>query len=356
MRILVANPFGIGDTLFSLPLVRALRQAHPDGFLGYLCNRRTAELVGGWPELDWRRVFEKDEFRQAWASSKRKGLAICSELVGEVRRQRFDLFLDLSLGWHYGLAAALARIPRRVGFDFRNRGRFLTDRIPVAGFHVQPVAEYYLDLLPPAGIPKPSRPDGRLSIPAEIEPAVDRYLSGQGISNSARWVAIAPGGGASWGPNAALKQWPASFFAQVADSIARRHGARVLLVGDSQDAELCERVCRAASCRPRMALEVPSLWILAGLLRRSALAMGNDGGILHLAAAAGARTVSIFGPVDASVYGPYPRRPIHRVVSKGLACRPCYQRFRLPPCPWDNRCLKELPIEPVLEAADELLA
>jgi ADP-heptose:LPS heptosyltransferase len=108
--------------------------------------------------------------------------------------------------------------------------------------------------------------------------------------------------------------------------------------------------------RPHLAIQLPSLLLLAGLLKRCALVIGNDGGTMHLASAVGTRTVSLFGPVDSSVYGPYPPRPIHRVVSLGLACRPCYRSFRFPPCPWDNRCLKELPVEQVLEAANALLA
>ncbi len=49
MRILIANLFGIGDVLFSLPLVRALKASAPDPFIGYLCNARTEELVAAWP-------------------------------------------------------------------------------------------------------------------------------------------------------------------------------------------------------------------------------------------------------------------------------------------------------------------
>lgn len=356
MRILVANPFGIGDVLFSLPLVRALRRAFPAGHLGYLCNGRTQELIASWPELNWHCVFEKDEFRQGWARSRRQAWESLRELLRRVRHQRFDLCLDLSLGWHYGLGALLAGIPRRVGFDFRRRGRFLTRRLPLAGFHQQPVPEYYLDLLPLAGIPRSAPPDGPMPLPAGTEERLRRYCAERSLPAGGKILALVPGGGTSWGPHASYKHWPAERFAQVGDSLARRHGAQVLVVGDQSEEPVCRRVAESMQNKPRLAVQVPSLLLLAGLLRRCALVIGNDGGTLHLANAVGARTVSIFGPVDGSVYGPYPARPIHRVVSLGLACRPCYRSFRFPPCPWDNRCLKELGIEPVLEAANALLA
>jgi heptosyltransferase-1 len=84
-------------------------------------------------------------------------------------------------------------------------------------------------------------------------------------------------------------------------------------------------------------------------LAQAQCVIGNDSGPMHLATAVGTRTVSIFGPVDAGVYGPAIVDPNHRVVTRGIACQPCYRHFKFPPCPWDNSCLKALPVETVLE-------
>ncbi|MBI3332943.1 MAG: glycosyltransferase family 9 protein [Candidatus Omnitrophica bacterium] len=356
MRILIANPFGIGDLLFSLPLVNALRDSYPDGFLGFLCNRRTEELVGSWPMLDWTVVFEKDEFRAAWRRSKREGLRRMAGIIQAVRRQRFDLMLDLSLGWQIGLAASLAGIPRRVGFDFRGRGRFLTDRLPIDGFHDQPVPGYYLDLLQFLGLPRPSDPRLEISLSPEVIQGTEEWLRSLQIPRGSRLIGMVPGGGASWGPYAPFKQWPPQRFAEVADRLSERHGAAVLLIGDSKEVPLRREVARLAKSEPApVVAQAPSLLLLAGILKRCELVVGNDSGPMHLAAAVGTKTVSIFGPVDGSVYGPFPAKPIQRVVAKGLACRPCYRGFRFPPCPWDNACLKRLETGEVLEAVEELL-
>lgn len=355
MRTLVVNPFGIGDVLFSLPLLHALRDRDPDGFLGLLCNRRTEELAAGWSFLDWRSVFEKDEFRWAWRRSKREGIQTLARIVRQVRGERFDLLVDLSMGWQIGLAALLAGIPRRVGFDFRGRGRFLTDRLPVNGFHDQPVAEYYLDLLQLLELPRPSSPRLELELPAGTDSQVEAYLRSLKIPPDDRLIGMVPGGGASWGPHAVFKQWPPERFARVADDLSHRYGARILLIGDSEEAPLCREVTSTMTSPAGLAIQVPSLMLLAGLLKRCELVVGNDSGPMHIAAAVGAKTVSIFGPVDGSIYGPFPAGPIHRVVAKGLACRPCYQGFRFPPCPWDNACLKQLEAAEVTRAAGELL-
>jgi len=66
--------------------------------------------------------------------------------------------------------------------------------------------------------------------------------------------------------------------------------------------------------------------------------------------------VSVFGPVDEQVYGPYPRNGRHRVIAYDPGCRPCYQRFHLPPCPIDRECLRRVTAEQVAAAAEELLS
>lgn len=354
MRVLIANPFGIGDVLFSLPLVRAVRAAAPGAFIGYFCNRRTEELVASWPEIDWHHPFEKDEFRRRWKNSKRDGFRFLSGTLGALRQRRFDLLLDLSMGWHAGFAGLLCGIPKRAGFDFRGRGRFLTDAVPLKEFS-HPVADHYLDLLQPVGIPRPDRISWDLALSEEADRSARYYLQRNKLEGEAL-AALVPGGGASWGPNARFKQWPPERFAKVADHLARQHRLEILLLGDASEEPLCREVAARMSSPPRLIVQVPSLLLLASLLKRCRIVVGNDGGLLHLAEGAGAPTVSIFGPVNASVYGPVPDSPPHRVVAKTLACRPCYREFRFPPCPWDNACLKELDVGPVLKAAEELLA
>ena len=363
MRILIAHPFGIGDVLFSLPLVYAIREADPKGYLGYLCNRRTEELVAAWPSCDQHFVFEKDEFRSAWRESKRTAIQSLLKVIRPLREQRFDVLLDLSLGWHYGFIAGLIGIKTRIGFDYKGRGRFLTHRVPIQGFHTQPVAGYYLQLLSPLGVPRPSCPRSSFELPLSVEDQLETFLRQNRIPPGEPLIGIVPGGGTSWGPYARFKQWPVEKFAQVADQVSSRYGARIVLIGDQQEASLCRGVAHHMTSGYHLAIQVPTLLVLAGLLKRCQVVIGNDSGPLHLAAAVGAKTVALFGPVDASVYGPMPLTvsgaaaglPLHRVVVKGLACHPCYQGFRFPPCPWDSACLKQLETSQVLAAVTELL-
>ncbi len=350
MRILVVNPFGIGDVLFSLPLVQAIRRADPQGTLGYLCNQRTEALVACWGELDWHHCFEKDAFRAAWKRSKREGIQHLATLIREVRNQRFDILVDLSLGWQTGFAAMLAGIPKRIGFDFKGRGRFLTHRLTITSFHTQPIAEYYLNLLPLMGYQRPDKARIEMPLPQTAQSQAEARLEALGIEPEAALVAFIPGGGASWGENAVHKQWSPERFAQLGTWVAQEKNAQLLVLGDHSEQPLCQKITQAIPQGAAKPTEAASLVELAGLLKRCTLVIGNDSGPMHLAEALGVPSVSIFGPVDASVYGPIQDPHRHRSVALGLACQPCYQGFRFPPCPWNSQCLKGLEVGQVQEA------
>jgi len=95
---------------------------------------------------------------------------------------------------------------------------------------------------------------------------------------------------------------------------------------------------------------------LAGVMSELKLLICNDGGPLHMAAALGVKTVSIFGPVDEVVYGPYPPDVKHVVVKKDLPCRPCYKDFRFAGCSNNRKCLQDITVGEVFEQVKGLLS
>jgi len=96
-----------------------------------------------------------------------------------------------------------------------------------------------------------------------------------------------------------------------------------------------------------------SIGQFGALLSKCSLAIVNDGGPLHVAVAVGTRTVSIFGPVDEGVYGPYPNAD-HRVVKKEIPCRPCYRQFHRAICDHVS-CLNDLGVEEVYQEVESAL-
>lgn len=356
VRILIVNPFGIGDVLFTTPLVRALRRAFPESHIGYLCNRRTEAVLRGNPHVNRLFIYEKDEALRLWKASSRQGLGYVWRLLRDLRGVGFDLVVDLSLGERYSFMLRLLGVPRMVGFNYRRRGRFLTESLPIDGYQEGHVVTYYQQLLQSIGI---RLQEGALELRASAEDQrwAQAWLETQGLAAGSLLVGIVPAGGVSWGIGAPFRRWHAEGFAAVADALVERHGATILLFGEQADAATCQQVLRAMH-HPALNLSgQTTLGQFVSLLSRLALVLCNDGGPLHLAVSQQVRTVSIFGPVDPAVYGPYPAHdPRHRVVCREeLLCRPCYHQFRLPPCPYERACLTTITPGEVLEACSALL-
>ena len=356
-RILIVNPFGIGDVLFTTPLVRAIRRAFPESYVGYLCNRRTEQILRENPNLDELFVYEKDELVELWRTSRRQGFRYLARLLWRVYRQKFNLAIDVSLGERYSFFLSAFGVPRRVGFDYRNRGRFLTERLPIDGYHDDHVVEYYRYLLWWLGIVLMD-PALELHVSDEDDHWADQWLAASCVDQSRRLVGLVPAGGVSWGVDAPFRRWSFGGFAAVADALAERYDAQVILFGEAADRTVCQTVARLMK-HPTIDLSgQTTLGQFISLMGRLSLIVCNDGGPLHLAVSQHVKTVSIFGPVDPSVYGPYaPMQSHHRVVYRQhLPCRPCYHQFKLPPCPYERACLTTIEPEEVIEACEALLA
>ena len=344
-KILIINPYGIGDVLFTTPLISNLRMAYPQASIAYLGNQRTADFLKFNKDIAQVFIYERDEF----VGKPSKYL----ELFNSIKQQGFEVVFDFSLNSSFGFLSVACGIKKRVGFDYRKRGRFLTHRIPMLGFEEKHIVEYYLDLLRLMDIPVKTK-QMKLDVPSKDINWAQEWLKSHEIDPAARpLIAVLPGGGASWGKAAGYKRWPTSHYAQLIDKIVENFDAAIILMGDSKERELCLDVINQAHFPIHFAVGETSLLGLAALLMQCQGAIVNDGGPLHVAEAVGVKTVSIFGPVDPQVYGPYPLVN-HTVVQKGLPCQPCYRRFRMANCGHIN-CLGELSVEEVYRKVQKIL-
>ncbi|WP_404421362.1 glycosyltransferase family 9 protein [Nibricoccus sp. IMCC34717] len=197
---------------------------------------------------------------------------------------------------------------------------------------------------------KPS--DGRLPS-LRLSPAVGETAAGTvrgwGLEGR-RWVALFPGGLA----NVPIKAWPACNFAEAAVQLVRSQGVAVVLFGHHSDVPVMDEVERhlvAAGLPkpPRWVGQEGQLPLLAALLGRTALYLGNDTGAMHIAAAVGAPTFGIFGG------GHWPRfRPVGRQVGAAVQPLACFN------CGWDCHfnealCVKTLGVATVVAGATRVL-
>jgi len=353
-KILVINLFGIGDVLFSTPLLKAIKKKYPEAAITYMCNRRTEGILKNDSNIFNIYVFEKDEFRLLWEESKIKCLNKIYSLIKKIGEDKYNVLVDMSLGYIYSLFLSIfAAIPKRIGFNYRNRGRFLTHKVDIDAFDNKHVIEYYLDLGKPLGL---DSQDKKMSISVKKEDSLwaDNFLKESGIAKDDKVCGIIPGCGASWGKDASYRRWSTWKFAEVADHISKRYGYKILIFGDSKELPLCSKVQSEMKTSAVQACGKTTLGQFAALLDRCGLVITNDGGPLHMAIALKKKTVSIFGPVNERVYGPYPSSDRYVTITSDEPCRPCYKNFKYVKCDTLN-CLKNIKPDKVIKAAEALI-
>jgi lipopolysaccharide heptosyltransferase II len=353
-KFLIINPFGIGDVLFTTPVVKAVKEASPDNFVAYWCNERVKEIPESNPNIDKVFALSRGDLKKIYQDYPLEAIRRFLSLARQLRKERFDCLIDFSLDHRYSLIAKLSGIRKRIGFDYKKRGIFLTDKINLDGYSKKHIVEYYLSLLKFIGI-SPKNKNLDLEVSQHNWSRIRSILSYANVKEKDVVVGIAPGAGASWGENAKLKHWQPLKFAELADKLVDNLGAKVLILGDASERDIAEIIIAAMKNKPIDLVGKTTLGELAAAIKSLKLLITNDGGPLHMAVALGIKTVSIFGPVDEKVYGPYPSGPLHAVIKKDLPCRPCYKQFRMPLCDRERECVKTISVDEVFAAARRLL-
>lgn len=329
--ILVIKTCCIGDVLMATPTLAALRQAFPESVISLVVGSWSRAAVEGNPDVD--------EIIDCGNIAGGRSLAIgeYSRLVRLLRKRRFDCCFALERSPLLTAIPWLAGIPVRIGLDSSGRGFSLTLRVPVVDRRHE--AELYLDTLRKIGY-EPQGPRLRFFPSAQDHSVAGRVLAPLG---TAPLVAMLPGGGVNPGMNLLAKRWPPERYAAIADRLTAL-GYKVLVIGALSDGDVVDAVKRRMRSDATVLVGQLSLGELGAVLNRCRLALANDSGPMHLAAAVGTPVVAIFGPSDPAVYGPYGQEGA--VARSDLECSPCFKHGWAPPCP-EPRCMSSLSVEAV---------
>ena len=346
-RILIVNPYGIGDVLFTTPLIKKVRQAFPHCYVACLLGSRTREILEKNPNVNEIFIFNKGKFDK---SSLKERFKMFFSLLSVLRKRHFDLMFDISNAPEYSFfAKVFLRIKTRVGFDYKKRGRFLTHRLKLAGYQDKHVIEYYLDLARLLGIKINNDKKIDLYLSSEDIEFSKSFLKEHGCAEGERLLCVLPGGGGSWGEDASYKHWPKENFASVSNQVFQLLGLKTLILGGPEEAGLCKQLEHLINHNCINACLKSTLKQSAALMARCQVVLCNDSGPLHIAKSQGLKTVSIFGPVDEKVYGPYPLSGEDKVLTASVNCRPCYRNFKFTKC-HQQRCLSEIKPKEAFEA------
>jgi heptosyltransferase-2 len=271
----------------------------------------------------------------------RSRLAVTQQwgLAKQIRANQYGTALMLPRTWKSAIAPALAGIPERVGFvgearfGLLNQWRWGERRLPR---HIDRNAALAL----PDGAPLPPEwPVPQLLVPSD---ETDRWRQANGLGTGSA-VALAPGSVGS------SKRW--GYYAEAARGLAQQ-GLDVWVVGGPGEKALAAEIVATGGPRVR---DLTGTDLRNGILAMAAanVAISNDSGLMHVAAAIGTPTIGIFGPTSPYHWGPLNGLAATIQTKTSVPCQPCHR----PVCTMnDHRCMREIPATDVVAAAQRVLA
>ena len=328
--ILIVPYMWIGDFVRGHSVVRVLNQRWPNRPIDLLVTSLCAPLVDYMPGVRSGIVWDLPRSRLAVA--KQWGLA------AQLRERNYGTALILPRTWKSAIAPTLAGIPERVGFvgearfGLINRWRWGEKALPR-------FVDKNAALALPDGAPLPPEwPVPQLQVPAE---EVSRWRQANGLGRGSA-VALAPGSvGAS-------KRW--TYYPQAARLLTEQ-GLDVWVVGGPGEKALAAEIVAGGGPHVR---DLTGTDLRNGILAMAAadVAVSNDSGLMHIAAALNTPTMGIFGPTS-----PYHWAPLNglaaTVQTKTIVpCQPCHR----PVCTMnDHRCMRDIPASDVVATIRRVL-
>lgn len=292
-RIAVIKPSALGDIIHSLPVLTALRRRYPHSHITWVVNRNYAPLLRGHRDLDEVLPFDRRASHRGWGRAVRSWL----EFLGELRRRRFDLAIDLQGLFRTAVMMTATAAKRRVGLSTAREGATwtYTDVVPVADFNALHAVERCWRIAEEFGVgdlPK----EFHIPIPDEARNWAEEATWGY----PRPWLMLGPG--ARW----MTKRWPSEHFAVLAGRAWEAFGGTVFFVGGKEETPAATVVRRQLSGPSRDFTGRTTLPLLAALLERADAMLANDTGPLHLAAALGRPVVAPYTCTSVRLNGPYP--------------------------------------------------
>ena len=330
-RILIFNVNWLGDVLFSTAVIRNIRRNFPESFIACIIPSRCYPVLKGNPHLDEIIIFDEQD--------RHKGAFALLNFVRNLKAKKFDTVFLLHRSFSRALICRLAGIPERIGHYTKKRAFLLTKKIIPPKRDSLHRIDYYLDIIEKAGLRVEDR-HPEFFISNEDEVFVGDFLHKNSVKQDDFVVAINPGG--NWPP----KRWPKGYWAELADKLIERFGAKVIITGSHNDLSLAMYIRdKMVLYKPIIACGVFNLKQLGALVKKADLFISADTGPLHIANSVGAKKIiALFGPTSPLVTGPYPLKNV-TILQKDVGCKiACYEVN----CK-DNRCMKAITPADVLK-------
>jgi heptosyltransferase-2 len=338
-RVVVRGTNWVGDSVMSVPALRALRRVLPDAKITLVIRPGVRGLFADADFIDELLVYDRRSMFSAFGQ------------VREWKKRNFDLALLFQNAFEAALIPFLAGVPLRLGYATESRQALLSHPLALPDWRsTRHEVFYYLylvtaleQLLYQTSTICEADPDASLELSESRRQEAARILQAIGVNSDRSIVAICPGS-----INSRAKRWPAESFAQLADRLLEER-RQVVLVGSKAEEDVSQEVTSRMRNKPVVLTGKTTIDQLTSVLGVVDLVLTNDTGPAHIAAALGRPTLVIFGPTNPLTTRPFSGQA--EILRHPPECAPCMLRD----CPIDHRCMTAITVEEVLEQSNVML-
>ena len=338
-RVVVRGTNWVGDSVMTLPALRALRRVLPEAKITLVVRPSARGIFADVDFVDEVLVYDR---RNVWSVVPQ---------IREWRRRQFDLAMLFQNAFEAALIPALAGVPVRLGYATEARQALLTHPLPLPDWRSSRHEVFYYLYLVTAleqmlfgtSAICESDPDASLEISNARKTEAENLLRAKGVREGEPVVVLCPGS-----INSRAKRWPAEAYATLADRLIESN-CQVLLIGSPNEVDVSNEVISHMQQRPIDFTGKTSVDQVTALLALADLVVTNDTGPAHIAAALGRPTLVIFGPTNPLTTRPF--APQAEILRHPPECAPCMLRD----CPIDHRCMTAISVDEVFERSQALL-
>ncbi len=342
--ILLWMPNWIGDVVLTVPALQSLRRAYPLARISVVAKPPSHELLLGHPAINTVLLLPSGPENGFWKRVK---------FARNLQKYQFDVGVVLPNSFGSAFLLSLTGAKNRLGYNTDGRDIFLTHPIKTTARlkKNQYRVEYFFKIFSPLKLDFPDKEFSPL-VKQEGDLSIREALLSMGLDEDEEFISLHPG------TSKAERSWHAERFGILCQKIVKEDGAKLVLIGTRSEKVLLERI--KSYCPPDRVKIIPAmnLRVIAQVLKKSRLFIGNDSGMMHLATMVGTPVVGIFGPGNPDTTGPYMSPRHYEILTQNYPCSPCRQRFfkECSPSPHNKPyCLEDITVKNVHEAIHRLL-
>ncbi len=342
--ILVIVPLALGDVLMATPAIRALRKKFPDVKIDCLCHEYGRVVLDNNPYIDdiiVNNTIYEGNLIGAGFWKKYNFLKLRREAK---KYSGYDCVVVFSL-FTLPIFSYFTGVPIRVGYEKDNEGFALTRKAEYRyDRHVIESNLAVVDLLGAEG-------DSEMDL--FLDRKYEKFSENIFGKIKGKVIGIGPGGAINPGGRIYSRRWPRDKYSEL---VKRLVNNKVMLFGSKGDKEVTDYILDSVKSKNVIDFTgKTSLKEAAALIGRCDVFVTNDCGLMHVSAAMGTPTVSIFGSTIPIMKAPLGSK--HKYLWKELECAPCYESRNMEECDKANyyRCMESISVEEVENTLHKLL-